>query len=266
MRQPGRGAAVASGGEGPSGRPARGQARRTAAGRRRAGGQRTGPPVRQPGRGETAARAHGLPGGCPRPYLPGRRRFHGGIHRLPAPGGRAPGDRRGRRIRPAPPTTPAGCPGAGAGDGPTSGTSSRPGFRRPRIWPRSTSSFISLALVLPPVCRLLGRPFEMVALVKPQFEVGKGEVGKRGVVRESALHRAVLERVAASATALGCGVRGIAAVSPAWAHGEPRVPDAPHERRRRRCRGAGRAGHGRRDGLKRNNHGCTAGGGRAEAE
>ncbi len=49
-----------------------------------------------------------------------------------------------------------------------------------------------------------------MALVKPQFEVGKGEVGKRGVVRESALHRAVLERVAASATALGCGVRGIA--------------------------------------------------------
>jgi 23S rRNA (cytidine1920-2'-O)/16S rRNA (cytidine1409-2'-O)-methyltransferase len=71
------------------------------------------------------------------------------------------------------------------------------------------ASFISLALVLPPVCRLLGRPFEMVALVKPQFEVGKGEVGKRGVVREPALHRAVLERVAARATALGCGVRGI---------------------------------------------------------
>jgi 23S rRNA (cytidine1920-2'-O)/16S rRNA (cytidine1409-2'-O)-methyltransferase len=73
------------------------------------------------------------------------------------------------------------------------------------------ASFISLVLVLPPVCRLLGRPFEMVALVKPQFEVGKGEVGKRGVVRESALHRAVLERVAACAAALGCGVRGIAA-------------------------------------------------------
>jgi 23S rRNA (cytidine1920-2'-O)/16S rRNA (cytidine1409-2'-O)-methyltransferase len=71
------------------------------------------------------------------------------------------------------------------------------------------ASFISLALVLPPVSRLLGRPFEMVALVKPQFEVGKGEVGKRGVVREPALHRAVLERVAASAIALGCGVVAI---------------------------------------------------------
>jgi 23S rRNA (cytidine1920-2'-O)/16S rRNA (cytidine1409-2'-O)-methyltransferase len=71
------------------------------------------------------------------------------------------------------------------------------------------ASFISLALVLPPVWRLLGRPCEVVALVKPQFEVGKGEVGKRGVVRDPALHRAVLERVAAFATDLGCGVRGI---------------------------------------------------------
>jgi 23S rRNA (cytidine1920-2'-O)/16S rRNA (cytidine1409-2'-O)-methyltransferase len=71
------------------------------------------------------------------------------------------------------------------------------------------ASFISLALVLPPVSRLLGRPFGMVALVKPQFEVGKGEVGRRGVVREPALHRAVLERVAACAIALGCGVQGI---------------------------------------------------------
>ena len=71
------------------------------------------------------------------------------------------------------------------------------------------ASFISLALVLPPVWRLLGRPCEAVILVKPQFEVGKGEVGKRGVVRDPTLHRAVLERVAAFATDLGCGVRGI---------------------------------------------------------
>jgi len=70
-------------------------------------------------------------------------------------------------------------------------------------------SFISLRLVLPAIPSLLRAGSEVVALVKPQFEVGKGEVGKRGVVREPALHRAVLERVAAGATALGCGVRGI---------------------------------------------------------
>ena len=75
------------------------------------------------------------------------------------------------------------------------------------------ASFISLALVLPPVRRLLAEPFDLIALVKPQFEVGKGQVGKRGVVRDPALHRAVLERVAASGTDLGCGVVGLA-ISP----------------------------------------------------
>ena len=72
-------------------------------------------------------------------------------------------------------------------------------------------SFISLTLVLPPVLRLVARPFEIVALVKPQFEVGKGQVGKRGVVRDPALHQAVLERVAAHAIGLGCAVAGITA-------------------------------------------------------
>ena len=71
------------------------------------------------------------------------------------------------------------------------------------------ASFISLALVLPPVRRLLAETFDLIALVKPQFEVGKGQVGKRGVVRDPALHRAVLERVAAAAADLGCGVAGM---------------------------------------------------------
>jgi 23S rRNA (cytidine1920-2'-O)/16S rRNA (cytidine1409-2'-O)-methyltransferase len=66
-----------------------------------------------------------------------------------------------------------------------------------------------LALVLPPVRRLLAEPFDLIALVKPQFEVGKGQVGKRGVVRDPALHRAVLERVAVSAADLGCGIAGL---------------------------------------------------------
>lgn len=71
------------------------------------------------------------------------------------------------------------------------------------------TSFISLDVVLPPVRRLLAVPFDLVALVKPQFEVGKGQVGKRGVVRDPALHRAVLERVVTSAAALGCSVAGL---------------------------------------------------------
>jgi 23S rRNA (cytidine1920-2'-O)/16S rRNA (cytidine1409-2'-O)-methyltransferase len=72
-------------------------------------------------------------------------------------------------------------------------------------------SFISLALVLPSVVRLLVSPAEVVALVKPQFEVGKGQVGKRGVVRDPALHRAVLERVAGSARERGFAILGLTA-------------------------------------------------------
>ena len=72
-------------------------------------------------------------------------------------------------------------------------------------------SFISLAQVLPVVVKLLDPPGEIVALVKPQFEVGKGQVGKRGVVRDPMQHRAVLERVGCLATDLGLGVFGVTA-------------------------------------------------------
>jgi 23S rRNA (cytidine1920-2'-O)/16S rRNA (cytidine1409-2'-O)-methyltransferase len=47
-----------------------------------------------------------------------------------------------------------------------------------------------------------------VLLVKPQFEVGKGLVGKGGIVRDPALHRSSLEAVAAALAAAGLGVRG----------------------------------------------------------
>jgi 23S rRNA (cytidine1920-2'-O)/16S rRNA (cytidine1409-2'-O)-methyltransferase len=72
-------------------------------------------------------------------------------------------------------------------------------------------SFISLALVLPVVVPLLDPPREVVALVKPQFEVGKGQVGKRGVVRDPAQHRAVLARLARVAAELPLCVSGLTA-------------------------------------------------------
>ena len=62
-------------------------------------------------------------------------------------------------------------------------------------------SFISLRLVLPRVVELLAPNGEIVALVKPQFEVGKGKVGKGGVVRDEALQREVVDAVR------GCGER-----------------------------------------------------------
>jgi 23S rRNA (cytidine1920-2'-O)/16S rRNA (cytidine1409-2'-O)-methyltransferase len=55
-------------------------------------------------------------------------------------------------------------------------------------------SFVGLSVVLPHIVALLGDVGVLVALVKPQFEVGKGRVGKKGVVRDAALHREVLER------------------------------------------------------------------------
>ena len=68
-------------------------------------------------------------------------------------------------------------------------------------------SFISLRLILP-LSRLPGRPADVVALVKPQFEVGKGEVGKGGVVRHAQQHCQVLCEVCTTAQAYGFGVRG----------------------------------------------------------
>jgi 23S rRNA (cytidine1920-2'-O)/16S rRNA (cytidine1409-2'-O)-methyltransferase len=69
-------------------------------------------------------------------------------------------------------------------------------------------SFISLRLVLPAVKRLLKPGGTAVLLVKPQFEVGKGEVGKGGVVRDEAKRRAALESVADAARGLGFEVLG----------------------------------------------------------
>jgi 23S rRNA (cytidine1920-2'-O)/16S rRNA (cytidine1409-2'-O)-methyltransferase len=72
-------------------------------------------------------------------------------------------------------------------------------------------SFISLEKVLPAIFGVLTAHGEVVALVKPQFEVGKGLVGKGGVVRDSAHHHAVLSRVARFAVLHGWHVRGVAA-------------------------------------------------------
>jgi len=69
-------------------------------------------------------------------------------------------------------------------------------------------SFISLRKVLGAVLSCLAPGYDVLALVKPQFEVGRGRVGKGGVVRDSALRREVLVEVGESATALGAGVLG----------------------------------------------------------
>ena len=71
------------------------------------------------------------------------------------------------------------------------------------------ASFISLTLVIPKVLELLAPQGTIVALVKPQFEVGKGNVGKGGVVRDPALHTEVLARLQEQADVWNVAVKGI---------------------------------------------------------
>lgn len=70
-------------------------------------------------------------------------------------------------------------------------------------------SFISLTLVLPKLAELLPNDRPIVCLVKPQFEVGKGEVGKGGVVRDPAQRQAAVDKVAGMATQGGFSVLGV---------------------------------------------------------
>jgi 23S rRNA (cytidine1920-2'-O)/16S rRNA (cytidine1409-2'-O)-methyltransferase len=70
-------------------------------------------------------------------------------------------------------------------------------------------SFISLRLVLPAVRRLLTPEGNVIALVKPQFEAGKGVVPRGGVIRDSAVHAAVLRQFAADAAESSFGVKDL---------------------------------------------------------
>ncbi len=69
-------------------------------------------------------------------------------------------------------------------------------------------SFIGLEKVLGPVISCLGPHYDVLALVKPQFEVGRERIGKGGVVREAAHRRQALVDVGMAALSLGAAVRG----------------------------------------------------------
>jgi 23S rRNA (cytidine1920-2'-O)/16S rRNA (cytidine1409-2'-O)-methyltransferase len=71
------------------------------------------------------------------------------------------------------------------------------------------ASFISLRLLFPAVLGWLTPDADVIPLVKPQFEAERGCVGKGGVVRDPAVHRQVIERVAGYALAHGLAVRGV---------------------------------------------------------
>jgi 23S rRNA (cytidine1920-2'-O)/16S rRNA (cytidine1409-2'-O)-methyltransferase len=98
-------------------------------------------------------------------------------------------------------------------------------------------SFISLRHILPALPPLLAPDADVVALVKPQFEAGRAEVGKGGIVRDETVHARVVDEVAAAALALGLTRAGLTE-SPITGmegnreyllHLRPRAPGA-HER------------------------------------
>ncbi len=70
-------------------------------------------------------------------------------------------------------------------------------------------SFISLTLVLTPVKALLAEQASLVCLIKPQFEAGREKVGKKGVVRDPAVHEEVIVKVIDHAKELGFFIRGL---------------------------------------------------------
>ncbi len=72
-------------------------------------------------------------------------------------------------------------------------------------------SFISLDKIIPVVIPLLRPDGDIIALIKPQFEVGKGQVGKGGVIREAALHQEAILKIIRLAGGLGLGVLGLIA-------------------------------------------------------
>jgi 23S rRNA (cytidine1920-2'-O)/16S rRNA (cytidine1409-2'-O)-methyltransferase len=69
-------------------------------------------------------------------------------------------------------------------------------------------SFISLVLVLPAVVRVVAPGADVLAMVKPQFEVGRERVGSGGVVRDPALRAEAVAQVRVAAESCGCVVRG----------------------------------------------------------
>jgi 23S rRNA (cytidine1920-2'-O)/16S rRNA (cytidine1409-2'-O)-methyltransferase len=70
-------------------------------------------------------------------------------------------------------------------------------------------SFISVRIALPPVLELAAPGWQAVVLVKPQFEAGRADVGKGGVVRDPAVHLRVLREVATAAVGWGADVAGV---------------------------------------------------------
>lgn len=70
-------------------------------------------------------------------------------------------------------------------------------------------SFISLSLILPVLYHILEEGSQVVALIKPQFEAGREQIGKKGIIKDKKVHLAVLETVTAFMLEAGFSVKGL---------------------------------------------------------
>ncbi|MEG2505662.1 MAG: TlyA family RNA methyltransferase, partial [Carnobacterium sp.] len=70
-------------------------------------------------------------------------------------------------------------------------------------------SFISLDLILPPLYAILAENGSVAALIKPQFEAGREQVGKNGIIKDPKIHRMTIEKVLRSATDIGFSVKNL---------------------------------------------------------
>ena len=113
-------------------------------------------------------------------------------------------------------------------------------------------SFISLKLILPAVANILKDGGRVVSLVKPQFEAGKEKVGKKGVVRDPAVHREVLEHYLNHAAEAGFGVLGLT-------YSPIRGPEGNIEYLGHLCVGAGEPWNGDLSALVEASHGALEG-------
>ena len=133
--------------------------------------------------------------------LPGRGLFDRRFHRLPAATRRGARLCRGRHDQPAGLETAAGrARGPSRGERAISGGESA---REPPSLVTVDVSFISVAKVLPRLVAVAAPGAEFLILVKPQFELERGDVGRGGIVRDAPLHERAIERVRAAAARRG---------------------------------------------------------------
>ena len=213
------------GGPGRARRPGRAEAQPAG----RAGGgsaRRRGPALRLARRDQAGERTRCARDRPRRPRLPRRRRLDRRLHRLPAAA-------RGRPVwrRSTSPTARSTQSHAGRPAGDRDRAAQRPRAAPMPTFPsrpasrRSTSPSSRWPRCCPPSSRCLAPGGELLAMVKPQFELGRERVG-RGVVRDQGDRREAILAVAEAARGLGLADPRLRALGPAGAEGQPSRPSS----------------------------------------